>query len=142
MADALQKEIQTALRAGDKLRTETLRMLLAAVKQKQIDSGADADVAAAARKLIKQRRDSAEQFRRAGREELAAREEQEINILAPFLPPAPDAAQLAAAVDAALAECGAASVRDLGRVMAAIKKALPGADLAEAGKLAKQKLSG
>ncbi|MBE8157888.1 MAG: GatB/YqeY domain-containing protein [Betaproteobacteria bacterium] len=62
--------------------------------------------------------------------------------MAPFLPPPPDAKELSAAVDAAVAECGAVSARDLGRVMAAIKTALPGADLAEAGKLAKQKLSG
>ena len=127
------------------MRVEVLRMLLSEVKQKQIDSGIAADsaaVAAAARKLIKQRRDSAAQFRAAGREELAAREEQEITVLAPFLPPAPGAAELSAAVDAAVAECAAVSPRDMGRVMAKIKTLLPGADLAEAGKLAKQKLSG
>lgn len=133
------------MRAGDKLRTGALRMLLAEVKQKQIDSGAGGGenaVANAARKLVKMRRDSAEQFRRAGREELAAREEAEIAVLAPFLPPQPGAAALAAAVDSAVAECNAESPRDLGKVMAKIKTMLPGADLSEAGKLAKQKLSG
>ena len=132
------------MRAGERLRLDTLRMLYAAVKQKQIDGGEtldDAGFVAIVRNLIKQRRDSAEQFRQGGREELATREEEEIGILEPFLPPAPDAGEITAAVDLAISESGASSPRDMGKVMAHIKSAMPGADMGEISKLVRQKLS-
>ncbi len=124
---------------------DVLRMFLAALKKKEIDSGAaldDLQIQSTARNLIKQRRDSAAQFRRAGREELAAREEREITVLEPFLPPQPSAAELSAAVDSAIAAVSASSPRDMGRVMAQLKTELSGADMSELGKLVKQKLAG
>lgn len=144
IADSLQREVQAALRAGERLRLDVLRMLAAAVKQKQIDGGQvldEAGFAAIVRNLIKQRRDSAEQFRKGGREELAVREEEEISILEPFLPPAPDAGEVAAAVERAISESGASSAKDMGKVMAHIKAAMPAADMGEVSKLVRQKLS-
>lgn len=141
----LQRQLQNAMRAADRLRVDVLRMLLADVKKTQIDSGATPDAAAiiaAARKLIKQRRDSAEQFRRAKREELAAREESEIEILAAFLPPAPSAAEMEKAAENAIAACAAQTPRDTGKVMAHVKNNLPSADMAEVAKIVKQKLAG
>lgn len=144
-AAALQKQVQDAMRAGERLRVDVLRMFLAEIKKTQIDSGAETDAAgfaAAARKLIKQRRDSAAQFQKAGREELAARENAEIAILSEFLPSAPSAAEIAAAVENAVAACEAKTPRDTGKVMAHIKTALPAADMSEVAKIVKQKLSG
>ena len=141
---ALQKRVQDALRGGDKLRLSVFRMLLAAAKQKQIDSGNtmdDAAMQALAGKLIKQRRDSAAQFRTAKREELAAREEEEIAILSELLPPPPSAAELESAIDEAIKQSAAASPRDIGKVMAQLKKILPAADPSAAAAQIKQKLS-
>ena len=141
---ALQKRVQDALRGGDKLRLSVFRMLLAAAKQKQIDSGNtmdDAAMQALAGKLIKQRRDSAAQFRTAEREELAAREEEEIAILSELLPPPPSAAELESAIDEAIRQSAAASPRDIGKVMAQLKKNLPAADPSAAAAQIKQKLS-
>ena len=141
---ALQKRVQDALRGGDKLRLSVFRMLLAAAKQKQIDSGNtmdDAAMQALAGKLIKQRRDSAAQFRTAGREELAVREEEEIAILSELLPPPPSAAELESAIDEAIKQSAAASPRDIGKVMAQLKKTLPAADPSAVAAQIKQKLS-
>ncbi|MGI9298220.1 MAG: GatB/YqeY domain-containing protein [Gammaproteobacteria bacterium] len=143
-AAALQKQLHDAMRAGERLRVDVLRMFLAEIKKTQIDSGAAADAAvfaAAARKLIKQRRDSAAQFQRAGRDELAARENAEIAILAEFLPSAPSAAEIAAAVENAVSAVSAKTPRDTGKVMAHIKNALPAADMSEVAAIVKQKLS-
>ncbi|MGU9951450.1 MAG: GatB/YqeY domain-containing protein [Gammaproteobacteria bacterium WSBS_2016_MAG_OTU1] len=145
IAQTIQKQLQDAMRAGEKLQVDVLRMLLSDVKKKQIDSGEELDEAAflaIVNKLIKQRRDSTTQFRQAGREELASREEAEITILQPFLPPAPDADALAAAIDDAIAQSGADSMRDMGKVFAILKKALPAADMGVANKLIKEKLGG
>ena len=137
----LQKELQEAMRAGDRLRVDVLRMFLADAKKIQIDSGIAPDIAAVARKLIKQRRDSADQFARAGRDELAARENAEIAILEGFLPPAPSADEIAAAVKAAIAACSAQTPKDIGKVMAHLKTTLPAADMSEISRAVKQKLS-
>lgn len=142
---ALQRQLHDAMRAGDRLRVDVLRMFLADLKKTQIDSGVEVDAdkfIAIARKLIKQRRDSAAQFTQAGREELAARENAEILILVPFLPSAPSAAEVAAAVESAIVACNAQTPRDTGKVMAHIKNALPAADMAEVAKAVKQKLVG
>ena len=141
----IQKEVQNAMRAGERLRLEALRMLLAALKQKEIDSGApldDAGFAAIVQKLIKQRRDSAEQYTQAGRAELAEKESAEIAILQPFLPEAPSAAALEKAVAEAIAECNAAAPSDMGKVMAKIKQSLPAAEMSAVAQLVKQKLLG
>lgn len=126
------------------MRMDVLRMFLSEVKKVQIDSGKTLDnagIAAVARKLIKQRRDSAQQFQDAGRTELAERETAEIAVLEKFVPAAPSTEQLSAAVDEALSACQAASLRDMGKVMAHIKQSLPDVDMSEVGKVVKQKLA-
>lgn len=130
------------MRAGDRLRVDVLRMFLAEAKKTGIDSGAEPDLAAVVRKLIKQRRDSADQFARAGRDELAARENAEIKILEAFLPAAPSAQEVAAAVEKAVADCGAQTPKDIGKVMARLKTELPAADMSAVSRAVKQKLSG
>ena len=141
----LQKEIQSAMKAGERLRVDVLRMLLAAVRSREIDSGAPADEAglvAVVQKLIKQRQESAAQYEQAGRDELATREREEITVLTPFLPPPVDEAAINAAIDTAIADCGAESMRDMGKVIAKLKTALVGVDMGEVSKLVKQKLGG
>ena len=141
----LQKEIQSAMKAGERLRVDVLRMLLAAVRSREIDSGTPADEAglvAVVQKLIKQRQESAAQYEQAGRDELATREREEITVLTPFLPPPVDEAAINAAIDTAIADCGAESMRDMGKVIAKLKTALVGVDMGEVSKLVKQKLGG
>ena len=141
----LQKEIQSAMKAGERLRVDVLRMLLAAVRSREIDSGTPADEAglvAVVQKLIKQRQESAAQYEQAGRAELATREREEITVLTPFLPPPVDEAAINAAIDTAIADCGAESMRDMGKVIAKLKTALVGVDMGAVSKLVKQKLGG
>lgn len=139
-------DVKAALKAGDKARVRTLRMVLAAIKQREVDERIeldDADVLAALEKMIKQRRDSAAQFREGGREELAAVEEAEIEVLGAYLPEPLDDAELAELVDAAVTESGAASMADMGTVMAALKPRVQGrADMKQVSVLVKQRLSG
>lgn len=141
----IQKEVQNAMRAGERLRLDALRMLLSALKQKEIDSGDTLDAAgfaAVVQKLIKQRRDSVEQYNSAGRTELAEKESAEITILQTFLPEAPSAAALEKAVVDAIAACQATAPRDMGKVMAKIKESMPAADMSAVSQLVKQKLLG
>ena len=133
------------MKAGERLRVDVLRMLLAAVRSREIDSGAPADEAglvAVVQKLIKQRQESAAQYEQAGRDELATREREEITVLTPFLPPPVDEAAMNAAIATAIADCGAESMRDMGKVIAKLKTALVGVDMGEVSKLVKQKLGG
>lgn len=133
------------MKAGERLRVDVLRMLLAAVRLREIDSGTPADEAglvAVVQKLIKQRQESAAQYEQAGRDELATREREEITVLTPFLPPPVDEAAINAAIDTAIADCGAESMRDMGKVIAKLKTALVGVDMGEVSKLVKQKLGG
>ena len=132
------------MKAGERLRVDVLRMLLAAVRSREIDSGTPADEAglvAVVQKLIKQRQESAAQYEQAGRDELATREREEITVLTPFLPPPVDEAAINAAIDTAIADCGAESMRDMGKVIAKLKTALVGVDMGEVSKLVKQKLA-
>ena len=133
------------MKAGERLRVDVLRMLLAAVRSREIDSGTPADEAglvAVVQKLIKQRQESAAQYEQAGRDELATREREEITVLTPFLPPPIDEAAINAAIDTAIADCGAESMRDMGKVIAKLKTALVGVDMGAVSKLVKQKLGG
>ena len=133
------------MKAGERLRVDVLRMLLAAVRSREIDSGTPADEAglvAVVQKLIKQRQESAAQYEQAGRDELATREREEITVLTPFLPPPVDEAAINAAIETAIADCGAESMRDMGKVIAKLKTALVGVDMGEVSKLVKQKLGG
>lgn len=143
-ADALRQRLQDAMRAGDKLSVDTLRMLLAAVKQKEIDSGGspvdDDAFGALVRKLIKQRRESADQYSSAGREELADREIAEIGVLEALLPPPPDDSAVDAAIQEAIAEFGALPSA-MGKIMGRLKSALPTADMSAIGKKVREQLS-
>jgi hypothetical protein len=115
--------MRDAMRARDQRRTSTLRMAMAAAKNRQIELGrelSDEDMVEVLGRQVKQRRESIEQFRAGGREEMAANEEAEAQILAEFLPEQLSEAELAAMVDEAVAETGAAGPGDMGKVMGAL----------------------
>ena len=137
--------MKAALRAKESARLGTLRLLLAAMKQKEVDERVelqDADVLAILEKMIKQRRESIAQFAKASREDLAAKERDEIAVLETYLPQKMGEAEVAQAVAAAVAESGAAGVRDMGKVMALLKPRLAGrADMGQVSALVKAKLS-
>jgi len=129
LTDTITADIATAMKAKDAARLTPLRMLKTALTTKSIEKGRaldpaeDLQVVAA---LVKQRRDSIEQFEAAGRTELAEKERAEIAVLETYQPPAATDAELAAAVDAAVASTGAASAKDMGKVMKAVMVALAG----------------
>lgn len=127
IVDQLQKDLTAAMKAQDAPRTGALRMAKAALKNREIDKKAPLDDAEAARvlqTLVKQREDSASQYRAAGREELASKEEAEILVLKAYLPQHAGEDEIAAAVEKAVAETGAAGPKDVGRVMKAALAAL------------------
>lgn len=130
----LQNDIKTAMRGGDKLGLITLRMLSAAIKQREIDERIvldEAQVLAVVEKLIKQRREAATQYEAGNRADLADKELAEIALLQAYLPEPLSEAELDALIEGALAETGAASVKDMGRIMATLKPAIQGrADMA------------
>ena len=141
--------LKAAMRAGDAPRTSTLRMILArledfdiAARPKGIAAVPDDEVLGMLRGMVKSRRESVELYRQGGRPELAAKEEAEIAVIEGFLPAQMDEAGLARAVDAAVAETGAAGPKDMGRVMAALKAAHGAAlDLGRATPLVKARLA-
>lgn len=137
-------DVKAALKGGDKARLKTLRMALAAIKQREVDERVeldDAGILAALEKMIKQRRDSAGQYREGGREDLAAAEEAEIEVLNTYLPEPLSDAELSALVEAAVSESGARSMQDMGKVMAALKPQVQGrADMRQVSELVKQHL--
>ena len=127
LTDRVTQDLTAAMKAQDALRTACLRMAKSALKNKEIDKKAPLDDAEAARVLQglgKQREDSADQFRKANRPELAEKEEKEGAILKGYLPQEVGEAEIAAAVDKAVSETGATSVKDMGRVMKAALAAL------------------
>lgn len=140
----IQDDMKAALKAGKRLRLTTVRMLIAAIQQKEIDDRTDVDdaqVIAIAEKLIKQRRESATQYRDAGRDELAAQEEAEIEILKAYLPEPLSDSELDALIDASISDSGASSLKEMGQVMNMIKKAAQGrADMGEVSKRVKARL--
>ena len=141
--------LKTSMRAGDAARTSTLRMILARLKDldiaarpKGVTAIPDEEVLSMLRGMVKSRRESVDLYRQGNRPELAAKEEAEIAVIEGFLPQQMGDADLAAAVEAAVAETGAASPKDMGRVMAALKAAHGAAlDLGRAGPLVRARLS-
>jgi len=130
LTEQINKDIGDAMKRRDQARLAPLRMLKTALVNRQVEKGRDLDDAEERQvvaTLVKQRRDSIEQFRAGGREELAAREEAEITVLDAYLPPAADAAAIDAAITEAVAETGAQSIKDMGRVMKAVMAKLSGA---------------
>ncbi len=140
----IQEDVKTAMRAGDKLRLGVLRMLTAELKQREVVESmqlTDAVVVAAIEKMIKQRREAETQFKAGGRPELAAKEEAEIQLLTAYLPQQLGEAEIAALIQQAIAETGAAGIKDMGKVMAWIKaKAAGQADMAKVSALIKSRL--
>ncbi len=122
--DRLGADIKAAMKAGEKERLGALRMIHAAIRQREVDERLELDDAATLEvldKQAKQHRESLEQYRNAGREDLAAREEAELAIIAEYLPEPLSETELDALIEEALSETGATSMKDMGRVMAALK---------------------
>jgi len=129
LKEQINEDMKAAMRAKQAERLSTVRLLLAAIKQKEIDERIqldDAGVTAVIDKMIKQRRDSIAQYDGAGRTDLADRERAELEILAAYMPQALSADEIAALIRDALAETGAASARDMGKVMAWLKPKMAG----------------
>jgi uncharacterized protein len=140
------EDMKTAMKAKEATKLSAIRLLLAALKQKEVDERAeldDAAVVAIIEKLTKQRKDSVTQYEAAGRQDLADAEKFEIAVLAAYLPEKMSTEETAAAVAAAVAETGAKSPADMGKLMAVLKPRLAGkADMAEVSKLVKAALAG
>src|SRR5919108_1725140 len=145
--DRITQDIAQAMKAREQARLSALRMAKAALMNASVSKGRDLEEAEARQVLaglIKQRRDSIEQFRAAGRNDLVEREAAEIGVLERYAPPAASSEDVARAVDAAIAETGAGSPKDMGRVMKAVMSALGGktVDGKAVNELVRKKLSG
>jgi uncharacterized protein YqeY len=129
LMDRIGQDITAAMKARDQSRLAPLRMAKAALVNREVEKGRpleEPEAEGVVASLIKQRRDSIEQFTRGGRDDLVSRETAEIAVLEAYLPPPIDPAELEAAVDAAVAETGASSSKDIGRVMKAVMAKLAG----------------
>jgi uncharacterized protein len=146
LKDRITEDMKTAMRAKDQPRLSTVRMLLAAMKQREVDERIvldDAAVMAIAEKMIKQRRESIAQFEKAGRTDLVDNETFELGVLSGYLPQQLGEAEIAEAVSVAVSESGAAGVKDMGKVMALLKSRLAGkADMGRVSAVVKSKLGG
>ena len=149
LRDTVATQMKEAMKGGDKVRVGALRLIMAALKEREIEArGAGkivsrADELALLAKMIKSRQESAAIYAQAGRAELAAQENAEVTIINAFLPKQMDEAQVTAAAKAAIAATGAASVKDMGRVVNALKEAHPGEmDFAKASAIVKGLLAG
>mgnify|MGYP000901912069 CR=1 FL=1 len=146
LKERITEDMKTAMRAKDSERLLAIRMLLAALKQKEVDERVvldDAMVVAIVDKLIKQRKDSIEQFRKAAREDLADKEAAELLVLEAYLPQRLSADEIDAAVKAIVADLGAKGPGDMGKVMGAVKQALAGkADMGLVSGAVKRALAG
>jgi uncharacterized protein len=127
--ETITQHIGEAMKQRDQASLGPLRMLKAALMNREVEKGRPLDQEESlqvVRQLVKQRRDSVDQFRAGGRPELADKEQEEITFLERYLPPAADPAVIAAAVDAAILQVGATSIKDMGKVMKAVNTALAG----------------
>ena len=142
----ISEDVKAAMRAKDALRLSALRLLTAAIKQREVDERVelgDPEVIAVIEKMLKQRRDSISQFESGGRQDLADKEKFEVGVLQAYLPQPLSEAEVATAVDAAILSTGAAGIKDMGKVMALLKTALAGrTDMAKLSGLVRTKLSG
>ncbi|MEP6608342.1 MAG: GatB/YqeY domain-containing protein [Burkholderiaceae bacterium] len=143
LKDRIIEDMKAAMRAKDAPRLGAIRLLVAAIKQKEVDERIELDDAAVLSivdKLIKQRRDSIEQFDKAGRADLVGKEKDELQLLKGYLPEQMSDAELSAAIEAAIAEAGASGPQAIGKVMALLKPRLAGrADLGKVSALVKQR---
>lgn len=142
---ALQEDMKSSMRAKDQQRLTTIRMILAGIKQKEIDSQtnlSDSDMLALLSKMAKQRREAIDQYSKAGRDDLAEKEKQEITIIEHYLPKPLSEDEVKAIIEAAIKECGASSMQDMGKVMGQIKSKLTGqADMGLVSRIVKSLLT-
>ena len=142
----LTDDMKAAMKGGDKATLGVIRLVNAAIKQREVDERIeldDAQVLAVLEKMVKQRKDSVQQYAAAGREDLADVERAEIAVIERYLPAKLGEAELRAAIDAAVAETGATGPADMGKLMGVLKPRLAGqADMGEVSKLVKQRLAG
>jgi uncharacterized protein YqeY len=149
LRDQFTEQLKVSMKAGDAPRTSSLRMILARLKDidiaarpKGVDRVPDEEIIAALRGMVKSRRESVELYRQGNRPELAAKEEAEIVVIESFLPQQMDEAATAQAVADAIAGTGAAGIKDMGKVMAALRaKHAATLDMARAGQMVKARLS-
>ena len=145
LKDRITEDMKSAMRAKDSARLSTIRLLLAAIKQREVDERAPVDDPQALviiEKLIKQRRDSIEQFQRANRQDLVDQERFELSVLAGYQPEQASAGELEAAIAAAIAATGAAGASDMGKVMGVLKPKLAGrADMSAVSAMVKASLA-
>lgn len=142
----IQEDMKAAMKAGDKPRLGTIRLMLAAIKQREVDERIELDdsqVLSVLDKMVKQRRDSIAQFAAAGREDLVKIEALEIEVIQSYLPRALSDDEIATLIDAALAASGASAMSDMGRVMGVLKPQVQGrADMGAVSALVKARLQG
>ena len=145
LKDRITEDMKSAMRAKDSARLSTIRLLLAAIKQREVDERApvnDPQALVIIEKLIKQRRDSIEQFQRANRQDLVDQERFELSVLAGYQPEQASAGELEAAIAAAIAATGAAGASDMGKVMGVLKSKLAGrADMSAVSAMVKAALA-
>lgn len=146
LRERVNEDVKAAMKAREAERLGTLRLLTAALKQREVDERItldDAGVVAVVEKMLKQRRDSIAQYEQAGRQDLADAEKREVAILSAYLPQQLSEAELAAAVAKAVADSGAKSPADMGKVMAIVKPLVAGkADMGKVSALVKARLAG
>ncbi len=140
----INEAMKAAMRAKEKERLGTIRLVLAEIKKVEVDERIDPDdvrVTSILDKMVKQRRDSIKQFTDAGRDELAAKEQNEIEVIQEFLPQPLSAEEIASLIEEAIASTGAASMQDMGKVMGLLKPQMAGkADMGKVSGLIKQRL--
>ena len=145
LKERLSEDMKNAMRAKDQLSLSTIRLINAAIKQYEVDERTEADdakVIALITKMVKQRKDSAKIYTDAGRQDLADKENAEIDVINRYLPQMMSAAEIEQAVAAAVAQTGAAGMADMGKVMGVLKTSLAGkADMGEVNKILKAALS-
>jgi uncharacterized protein YqeY len=125
----LTEDMKTTMRSGDKERLQTIRLILSAVKQQEVDTRqeqSDDDIIASLTRMQKQRRESISQFKTAGRQDLVDKEEQELEVINAYLPAALSEDEIDTLISAALTETGASSIKDMGKVMGILKSKLAG----------------
>jgi uncharacterized protein len=146
LRDRIQDDMKAAMKARETQRLSAIRLLLAAVKQREVDERkdlSDAEVVSVIEKMMKQRRDSIAQYESANRKDLADAEAFELNLLAGYLPKQLSEREIADAVEAAVAQTGARTAADMGKVMGVLKPKLAGrADMGKVSSLVKAKLAG
>jgi len=146
LKDRIKEDVKQAMRAKDQARLDALRMLAAAIQRREVDERVtldDTQVLATIDKLVKQGRESVEQYEKGGRADLAAKEKVDMAVFQSYLPAALSEAEIDQLIAAAIRDIGATSVKDMGKVMGALKPKLQGrADMAQVGARIKARLSG